>query len=364
VSEWERNGRTLWAMAFTLSPAESRLKQRVTIYNRGKLPVSFMYWGNSRVPVGTDSRFIYTECMGTEHGGTSVFTWPEFRGVDMSWFRDDPEVIGIYYLDPRYNFFGLTDVRRKAGMVHFADRHDVPGKKLWTWARTPAQGGRWRLGSTDRGAAQLLVGLRGGTEREAHQPGALRMADARSAPRLEEQWAPIYGLTNVHEVTEDCAFQVVPEEARILAYPFTRKPLTLEVAVAGQTIKEVLLPSETSRLHEIDISEAAANGGFERMEARVVTAGRRTGTVSVVSRCVKRSAREVREDPIFSDHSPMAYFVNAEFSHKLLYRDRAARYYRKSLELDPLNYKAHTGLGLLQFLHGEFEASAASFKRR
>ncbi|HLA59413.1 MAG TPA: DUF5107 domain-containing protein, partial [Puia sp.] len=142
VSEWERNGRTEWCMVFTVKPGESRLKQEVTLYNRGKLPASFVYWGNARVPATTDTHWIEPEAMVSEHGGTHVFTWPVFRDIDFSLLKNDPEIIGMYFLEPRYNFFGLNNLKTGSGMVHFAEHRDVPGKKLWNWGRQPMDGNR------------------------------------------------------------------------------------------------------------------------------------------------------------------------------------------------------------------------------
>lgn len=72
VSEWERVGRSQWAMSFTLHPDESKLRHKVAIYNRSKLPMSFCYWGNAGVPVGLDTKWIYKECMASEHGYDTV----------------------------------------------------------------------------------------------------------------------------------------------------------------------------------------------------------------------------------------------------------------------------------------------------
>ncbi len=136
VSEWERVGRTQWAMSFTLRPGEARLKQRVMIYNRSKTPSSFCYWGNAGVPVNDDTRWLYRECMASEHGYTTVYTWPEFKGIDMSRWTGNPEVVGLYFLEPDYDFFGYVDTKKKSGLVHYADRHEVPGRSSGPGAAT------------------------------------------------------------------------------------------------------------------------------------------------------------------------------------------------------------------------------------
>jgi hypothetical protein len=359
VSEWERNGRTQWSMAFTLMPGESRLKQEVTLYNRSKVPASFVYWGNARVPADADTRWIEPEAMASEHGGSNLFTWPIFRGVDLSLMRNDPEVIGMYFLEPRYNFFGLTNLRTMSGMVHYADRHDVPGKKLWNWGITPWDGPRKWDPANYGGHEPHVYGYQYGEVQSGRiiNQDHLEWLMPEEFISWQEMWSPIHGLSNVNEVTEDAAFQLKEEEMKLLGYSFTgATDITLRFLVDGKQVKEMNWTGKPSQLKEIDLS-SFTHGDLQTLEIRVEKAGQRAGSISAVSRCKQKTASELRETPLFMEGSSQAHSTWAAFNHRLMYRQRAMEGYRKALELDPLNYHARLGLGRLLFAHGDFSGS-------
>lgn len=354
VSEWERVGRSQWAMSFTLVPGESRLKQKVMIYNRSKQPVSFCYWGNAGVPVNTDTKWLYREVMGSEHGYTTVYTWPEYKGLDLSWYKNNPEVVGIYFLEPGYDFFGYVDVRTKSGLLHWADRHDLPGKKLWTWGKNfSGEATRWHLCADPQDYGEVQSGR---IVNQEHFEWLM----PEEYLSWEEQWSPIHGLADVTEATEDCAFRISAEERKLLYYPFAAiKGQKLQFVLGGQVIHEQAFNAEASKLGEISLQDIA-DDSIERLEIRVVN-GEKTTSIALKGRCERKPVPEVREDPIFDVRSSMAYCVNAEFSHKLLRREKAMDQYRQSIELDRYNFKAYTGLGRMLYSHGDFDGAKSSF---
>jgi tetratricopeptide (TPR) repeat protein len=364
VSEWERNGRTEWSMEFTLKPGESRLRQEVTLYNRGKLPASFVYWGNARVPANGDTRWIEPEAMSSEHGGSNIFTWPVFRGIDLSLMINDPEVIGMYFLEPRYNFFGLTNLETKSGMVHYADRHDVPGKKLWNWGRTPMDGNRKWDPAEKMGSEPHYYGYEYGEVQSGRMVNQdhLEWLMPEECIIWQEAWSPIYGLSDVSEVTEDAAFQLKTEEKKLLIYSFTMaSDVRLIFLEGGKSVKELQMQGKTSQLQEIDLKDISDD--LNELEIKVEKAGNRSGSISILSRCEQKKASELREVPIFMEHSSESLANWAEFEHKLLFRKRAIELYKKSIALDSLNDRACLGLGKLLFALGDFKGARRQFEQ-
>lgn len=365
VSEWERNGRTEWSMEFTLRPGEARLRQEVTLYNRSKLPSGFVYWGNARVPNSADTRWIEPEAMASEHGGSNLFTWPVFRGSDFSLWINDPEVIGMYFLEPRYNFFGLTNMKTMSGMVHYADYHDVPGKKLWNWGREAKDGNRKWEGDSDSGDEPHWHGYGYGEVQSGRMVNQdhLEWLMPEECLIWQEAWSPINGLGNVNEVTEDAAFQLMPEENKLLIYPFTMAhDVMLHFISDGREISSMKLDMRTAHLLDIELKgiygENTAN-----MEIKVEKGGERAGTISVLSRCRQKKASELREIPVFKEHSSESMATVAEFDHKLLFRPQAIKRYLQAIELDSLNYHARIGLGKLLLANGEFQSAREQFEK-
>jgi tetratricopeptide (TPR) repeat protein len=362
VSEWERNGRTEWSISFRLAAGESRLQETMTIYNRSKLPASFVYWGNARVPATAATHWLYPEAMASEHGGNNFFTWPIFRNTDLSWLRSDPEVVGMYFLQSHYNFFGLVDEKNGEGLVHYADRHEVPGKKLWNWGLAPSDGPRkWisTLPEYDR-----MEPHKHGYEYGEIQSGRMVNQDylewlqPDESLSWNETWSPIQGLLNVNEVTEDAAFEWRPQEGKLRAYSFDSADLKLQVFSAGKLVKEIPFKGKPAKMQEIDLS------GFstEQLEIQVNKNEEPVGRISAVSRSHATSAAEADDDPPLDNHSSTSQTVWGEFNHKLLYRAKAREQFEKALQLDPINARAHLGLGRLLFESADFAGAQAQFK--
>lgn len=357
VSEWERNGRTQWAMSFTLMPNEAKLRQRVTLYNRSKLPVSYMYWGNAGVPAEIDTKWIYRETMGSEHGGDTVYYWPESAGIDLSVYKDDCEVVGIYFLDPKYNFFGLTNQKTLSGLAHFGHTYDLPGKKLWTWGRNASGENRmYHLCDKPECYGEVQSG------RPLNQEH-LEWLMPEEYLAWDEQWSPIHGLSDVTEVTEDCAFQIVADEKKVLCYPFVDiNGQTLRITLDGKVIRELIFDGKVTELKSIDVSDIATED-MARLDVKIIKANELVGSISLAERCERKPAREIMEEPIFNESSSISLFINAEFSQKLMYNKKALLYYQRAVELDDMNYKAHIGLGRMLYIQADFEGAKASFHK-
>ena len=355
VSEWERNGRLVWAMSFTLCPDEARLRHQVMFYNRNKLPSSYMYWGNAGVPIDLSSRWVYRETMGSEHGGSTVFYWPFYRGLQLDLYKDNPEVLGLYFLDPQYSFFGKIDTDVKKGLVHFASRYDVPGKKLWTWGRNFSGENRaYHLSKEPQYYGEVQSG------RPVNQEHMEQVAPEEMI-QWTEQWSPVYGLTNVTEMTGECAFQLLPDERKLLAYavvPFQDRTLTC--MLDGKPVKEISFSGSPAELSEIALAEFTAEQ-ISAMEIRVRRGGSELGRIAVKGRCKVVSPKEIREEPVADKNSSNALTVWADFSAKLLYRDRALKLYHDAIDKDPNNAQAHLGLGRLLLFAADYEGAKAEF---
>jgi len=80
--------------------------------------------------------------------------------VDITWYKNIPVPTSYMILDSKYDFFGGYDHRRRAGLVHVADRHISPGKKLWTWGNAEF-GYMWdrELTDSDGPYVELMAGV-------------------------------------------------------------------------------------------------------------------------------------------------------------------------------------------------------------
>ena len=138
VSELDRIWRTRWSMTCRLYPNRAFVEQRIKIYNRTPYDSRCMYWNNCGWVLHKDSQFIFPESAGAMHGDEiRTFSYPMWRHRDISFFRQVPDMLGLYMLDPEEPYFGYYDHAGEFGLVHYGDVADLPGKKYWTWGWVP-----------------------------------------------------------------------------------------------------------------------------------------------------------------------------------------------------------------------------------
>ena len=122
-----------WEVAMTLRPGVAHLEQHVTLFNSTPLPGLYWWWANAAVPATQDMRFIYPMRLANPHSHTQIWTFPIWKGVNYSWYKDIHHATSLFGVDVHRSFFGAYYHKSDDGVVHVADYHEVPGKKTWTW---------------------------------------------------------------------------------------------------------------------------------------------------------------------------------------------------------------------------------------
>jgi tetratricopeptide (TPR) repeat protein len=124
------------------------------------------------VHAGPDYQSFFPEDVSTMvfHNKTQAVEFPVARsfysgvdyskGVDISWYKNIPLPTSYFARSSACDFFGGYDHGKQAGLVHVADHHVSPGKKLWTWG-TGVFGQVWEKNLTDRDGpyAELMAGV-------------------------------------------------------------------------------------------------------------------------------------------------------------------------------------------------------------
>jgi tetratricopeptide (TPR) repeat protein len=122
-----------WQVELTLHSGEARLEQRVTLFNPTPLENLYWYWANAAVPATNDMQFIYPMREANPHSHSEIWSYPVWNGVDYSWYKNIRQPTSLFGLGVHRNFFGAYYHKSDYGVVHWADYHDVPGKKIWSW---------------------------------------------------------------------------------------------------------------------------------------------------------------------------------------------------------------------------------------
>ena len=168
--ELERRHRMKWIIGLTLYPDKSYIEATVKIFNRTAVPHSILYWANVAVHANDDYQVIFPPSVQvvTYHSKNDFSRWPvsngvyrgvDYKGVDLSWWKNHPEPVSFFAWDLKEDFSGGYDHGKQAGVVHVGNHHIVCGAKLWEWSPGP-RGRMWDkiLTDTDGPYAELMVG--------------------------------------------------------------------------------------------------------------------------------------------------------------------------------------------------------------
>jgi Tfp pilus assembly protein PilF len=67
------------------------------------------------------------------HDSAEFGSWPVFNGVDLSWYKNNKVMLGVFGLDVYDNYMGAYDYEEDYGTLCYTDRRIARGIKTWTW---------------------------------------------------------------------------------------------------------------------------------------------------------------------------------------------------------------------------------------
>ncbi|HWB84295.1 MAG TPA: DUF5107 domain-containing protein [Bryobacteraceae bacterium] len=222
LSEHEPMNRMKGMVGICLSPGKSLIEAKVRLYNRTPLVQTFLWWANLAVRVHDQYQAFFPPDVTyvADHARRAVSSFPiarnfyygvdYTRGVDIRWYRNIPVPTSYMVTASHYDFFGGYDHERRAGVVHVADHHIAPGKKLWTWGNHEF-GYAWDRELTDSGGpyCELMAGVF-----TDNQPdfSFLHPYETRA---FSQFWYPIQEIGPAHNANRHMAVSLETEGGRV-----------------------------------------------------------------------------------------------------------------------------------------------------
>lgn len=174
LSEHEPIERMKGMVGIVLKPGEAKFETRMKLCNRTLVTNSFLWWENTAVPVNKEYQIFYPKDVSyvNFHYKRSVTTYPIatnalgiFNGIryngetDISMHKNTVQPTSYFCAPSKYDFFGGFDHGKGCGVVHVANHHTAPGKKMFTWAYNQLSKS-WEnaLTDTDGAYAELMAG--------------------------------------------------------------------------------------------------------------------------------------------------------------------------------------------------------------
>ena len=172
LSEHEPMDRMKGMFSIILKPDCAYLETRMRLYNRTELPKSFLWWENAAVPVNEQYRIFFPKDVTyvSFHYLKSRAPFPvadacTYNGipftspVDISRHKNTRDATSYFSAASKYDFFGGYDDGKQCGVVHVADHHISPGKKMFTWGYNQlSRSWEHALTDTDGAYAELMAG--------------------------------------------------------------------------------------------------------------------------------------------------------------------------------------------------------------
>ena len=171
LSEHAPSDRTKGMVGIVLRPDASYFETRAVVTNRTADRHSFLWWENAAVAVHEDYSLIFPPDVTWvhHHNDASHTTFPLASGQYGADNITEPKDISnhgnsklatSYFAGPsKYDFFGGYDYRAECGILHVANHHTAPGKKMFTWGYGEnAQTWQSKLTDYDGAYAELMAG--------------------------------------------------------------------------------------------------------------------------------------------------------------------------------------------------------------
>ncbi|MBQ1448053.1 MAG: DUF5107 domain-containing protein, partial [Erysipelotrichaceae bacterium] len=214
LSEHEPVDRTKGLVGIALSPDHAYFETRVRLTNRTPMRHPFLWWANGAVHINENYQFFFPHDVTNVyyHDKVSRSGFPNAEGytinsldctnnpVDISWLKNIPDANSFFACASEYDFFGGYDHGKKAGVVHVANHHVSPGKKMFTWGNNQLSKS-WEDILTDKDGpyCELMAG-----SYTDDQPD-FSWLEPYETKEFKEYWYPIEEINVPDYANLDCA---------------------------------------------------------------------------------------------------------------------------------------------------------------
>lgn len=225
----DRVSHMYWQVAITLRPETARVQEDITLFNPTVSSRLYKYYTNSAVPATAAMQWIYPmrETIFDDPFAV-VQSWPVWKGVDRSWYKNVPEAMAIFGRNVHRNYFGVYYHEANYGVVHVANYRQDPGKKVWTWG-TAQSGTIWEKLLSDRSIPYSEI-----QSGRFQTQGASQFLNPGRVEQWTEYWYPVRGLDGGFvQATPQMAINVVRSPGDVQALTLALSPVA---AVKSATV--------------------------------------------------------------------------------------------------------------------------------
>lgn len=337
IGETERIYGTKWTVVVTLRPGRSFIEERIRIYNPTETVRPYYFWNCTAVPNTKGFRFIYPMTLGMDHSGEKFFEWPIDHGKDLTRGTNYQDASSIFAYHCDQDFFGSYNDDLDRGVVAYANHHQLPGKKAWTWG-WGSYGTMHQMDLTDDDGPYNEV-----QTGPLLTQGEVGRLDPCEAVEWREWWYPIHGLGGFTYANKDVAVNVARDGGKLQLQMFGSGTWKNAVAKATKDGRELararcsLTPQKPTEL-ALDLGGEPAP-----VEIEIGTDKQNLARFRFPLDLPDRKPPGKKPSPQTASELAQAGWEDFLFAR---FREAEARFH-KALESDSKCVEAHTGLAYL-----------------
>jgi tetratricopeptide (TPR) repeat protein len=378
LGEIETRHRMKWMVGLTLKPGKSQVEMTARLYNRTPMTQTFLFWANVAVHVDETYQFIFppSQAWTTGHGKHTFGRWPLAtgepmlrgrvfeKGTDLSWWKAHESSISIFSIFSEEDFFAGYDHGKRAGVLHVADHHVVPGKKMWSWG-TNESAKIWDsiLTDSDGPYIELMVGAY-----QDNQPD-YSWLQPYEVKEFKQTWYPLRELGGVKNANLEAAVNLEVSEEGKVRFAFntsgkyhgarallitSEKTLfeeTINICPAHPFVKEIPLPGGVSE-EDLQVS-LISSAGDELIRYQKQSLPEQPQPEAVKPPLAPEEIETIEE--LYLAGSRLLQFHSAALSPE--------PYFEEALRRDPGDFRCNTALGLLFLRRGMFQEAEERFEQ-
>jgi tetratricopeptide (TPR) repeat protein len=362
-----------------LHPDKAYVEFRVQLYNRTPLVQTFLWWVNVGVHVHDDYQVVFPPDVTTvtDHSKRAMAHFPiahgryyglDLEGVDLRWYKHIPVPCSYFCYHSDQDYFGGYDHRHRAGLIHVANHHISPGKKMFTWGKA-AFGDAWERNLTDEDGPyiELMAGVY-----TDNQPD-FSWLQPYETKTFSQFWYPIQEIGPPVAANRRLALNLEVEGRQATlgvcateVLPWAKVRLT----AAGQALFECeldLMPGAPFR-QRVDLPSDAAGSGIDAGDL-CLTVQDRSGVTLLAYRPQTPPDKPLPEP--MKPPPPPSEIAGIEALyltglHLEQYRHPTIDpepYWERALELEPGDARCNNALGLAHLRRGRYQEAEAHFRQ-
>lgn len=337
IGEIERVYGTKWTVIVTLHPGRAFLEERIRIYNPTETIRPYYFWNCTAAPNTAGFRFIYPMTLGMDHSGEKFFHWPVDAGRDLRYGTNYQDASSIFAYLCDQDFFGSYNDDLGRGVVSYANHHQVPGKKAWTWGYG-SYGTMHQADLTDSDGPYNEV-----QTGPLLTQGEVGRLDPCEAVEWREWWYPVHGTGGLTFANKNIAANTEAGQDQLhlqLMGSGVWRNAKVIVSLNKQTLFERACDISPSRPVELRVPLPA---GPQRLEITVQSGAEALAQWPVPLQLPERTIPQKPAAPKTASELAQAgwgEFLFAKFS-------KAAELFAKALESDSKCAEAHCGLAYI-----------------